>query len=126
MDRKLIFYNGGKQSQIITIPDDISANISISYSKGYVMLVKPIDDISKKNNELYGIFNNINLIFVSKIEYVVDGKVVVDVVPLYKFDKEYIISDDLYFGRLSDKNSMIYEIINIYQNNGGTNRWFVL
>lgn len=122
MDRKLIFYNGGKQSQIITIPDDISANISISYSKGYVMLVKPIDDISKKNNELYGIFNNINLIFVSKIEYVVDGKVVVDVVPLYKFDKEYIISDDLYFGRLSDKNSMIYEIINIYQNNGGTNR----
>lgn len=122
MDRKLIFYNGGKQSQIITIPDDISATISISYSKGYVMLVKPIDDISKKNNELYGIFNNINLIFVSKIEYVVDGKVVVDVVPLYKFDKEYIISDDLYFGRLSDKNSMIYEIINIYQNNGGTNR----
>lgn len=122
MERKLIFYSSGRKSQEINIPENISVTVPFFESKGYVMLVKGFSDIKEKNNELYKIYDNINLNFVSKIDYMVDGKVVVDIYPKFGFKKEYLITDELYFGRISDKNYLIYEIVNIYQDNGGTDR----
>lgn len=119
MNRVIKFYNNSKVVKEITLDESISATVPFRDDMGYVTLIKGITDVKTKDSSFFNLFNDINLTFVNRISYIVDDFTIIDIYPKFKFKKEYTITDELYFGKLVDKNTIIYEVINIYQDNGG-------